>query len=332
MTGVEDNAGSGHREQERSMKSEVLIVGRDCDFFVERLTPHFPQLRFHAATGTADALKSCADSEILLIRTDEITADLVSAMPRLRLIQALTTGTDHIGALPNLPPRVIIAAARGFHGSQMSELAFLFMLGFARRIRRLLQNQREKRWEREPQQLLAGKTVVLLGVGLIAEELAERCRAFGMKVIGISSARTSAPGFDAIHPRQRLRETAGEADFLVILVPYAKETHHLVDGSVLDAMKPTGVLINLARGDIVDEDALTRALAAGRIAGAGLDVFHQEPLPPVSPLWDLPNVIITSHVGGMSDIYAEQVLPLLIENLRAFVAGAPERMRYIVRM
>jgi len=91
-------------------------------------------------------------------------------------------------------------------------------------------------------------------------------------------------------------------------------------------------LINLARGDIVDENALTRALAAGRIAGAGLDVFHLEPLPPLSPLWDLPNVIITSHVGGMSDIYAEQVLPLLIENLRAFVAGAPERMRYVVRM
>jgi phosphoglycerate dehydrogenase-like enzyme len=96
-------------------------------------------------------------------------------------------------------------------------------------------------------------------------------------------------------------------------------------------MKPSAFLINLARGDVVDEAALARTLSARRIAGAGLDVFQTEPLPPTSPLWDLPNVLITSHVGGMSDIYAQQVLPLLIDNLLAFVAGTPERMRFIVR-
>jgi phosphoglycerate dehydrogenase-like enzyme len=96
-------------------------------------------------------------------------------------------------------------------------------------------------------------------------------------------------------------------------------------------MKPTAVLINLARGEVVDEAALVRALVARRIAGAGLDVFETEPLSSASPLWDLPNVVMTSHVGGMSDIYGQQVLPLLIDNLTAFVAGTPERMRFIVR-
>src|SRR5262245_20327677 len=112
------------------MEAEVTIVGRDAQFFVEMLTPCFPRLRSHGAVDAAQARKICATSDVLIIRTDEITAQLVAAMPRLRLIQALTTGTDHIEALANLPPGVMIAAARGFHGPQMSELAFIYMLHF----------------------------------------------------------------------------------------------------------------------------------------------------------------------------------------------------------
>jgi len=118
---------------------------------------------------------------------------------------------------------------------------------------------------------------------------------------------------------------------LILLVPYSDETHHIIDARVFAAMKPTSYLINVARGGVVDEDAMMEALNSGKIAGAALDVFQTEPLPPESPLWDLDNVIITSHVGGMSDTYSEQVLPLLIDNLRAFVAGKPDRMKFIVR-
>jgi len=151
-----------------------------------------------------------------------------------------------------------------------------------------------------------------------------------MTVVGVSS-RSFAPGFDALYPRTRIADAAALADFLIILAPYTKENHHLIGASVIAAIRPEGVLINLARGGVLDEEALRRALLAGRIAGAGLDVFQTEPLPPESPLWDTPNVIITSHVGGVSETYAEQVMPLLIENLRAFVDGNPERMSYIVK-
>src|SRR5215218_8782919 len=168
------------------MSSEVLIVGRDAEFYVEQLRARFPELRFHPAADAAAAVKIGTASEILLIRTDEITAELVGAMPRLRLIQALTTGTDHIEALPNLPADVIIAAARGFHGPQMSELAFLYMLAFARKFPTVLDNQKYKRWDRREQRLLAGKTAVLVGVGAIAEDMARRCQVFGMKVVGVS--------------------------------------------------------------------------------------------------------------------------------------------------
>jgi D-2-hydroxyacid dehydrogenase (NADP+) len=313
------------------MKFEVTIVGRDAEFFVQMLAPRFPMLTFHPATSVAEARRICATSNILLIRTDEIAADLVGAMPRLRLIQALTTGTDHIEALANLPSEVMIAAARGFHGPQMSELAFIYMLHFVRDLRGLFATQDAHRWNRVEQRILADRTVAILGVGAIAEELARRCKVFGMCVIGVSAGRTSAPHFDAILPRERLKNAAGQADFLVVLVPHNKATHHIIDEAVLGAMKPTGVLINIARGGVVDEEALIRALRAGRIGGAGLDVFRTEPLSKDSPLWDLPNVFITSHIGGMSDTYGEQVLPLLIENLAAFVAGTPECMRFIVR-
>jgi D-2-hydroxyacid dehydrogenase (NADP+) len=312
------------------MTSEVLIVGRDSDVIADGLRPHFGALPFRCAHDSNEALALCGDCDILFIRTDEIFAALITAMPRLRLIQALTTGTDHIVALPNLPRHVVLTAARGFHGPQMSELAFLFMLAFARQFPAVLENQKHRRWDRREQRLLAGKTVVLVGVGRIAEELAKRCRIFDMTVMGVS-ARKSASNFDAIFPRTRLAEAAGKADFLIVLTPYTEENHHLIDAAVIDAMKPEGVLINLARGGVLDEEALRKALVAGRIAGAGLDVFQTEPLPPESPLWDTPNLLITSHVGGVSENYAEQVMPLLIDNLRAFVAGTPERMRYIVK-
>jgi phosphoglycerate dehydrogenase-like enzyme len=135
-----------------------------------------------------------------------------------------------------------------------------------------------------------------------------------------------------VRPRLHLREAVAGADFLVLLIPYSPETHHMIDASVLAAMKPTAYLINVARGGVVDEGALIEALRTHQIAGAGLDVFAQEPLPESSLLWDLDNVIITPHIGGMSDIYAEQVLPLLLHNLRAFAAGDRAAMLNLVTL
>lgn len=312
--------------------SKVLIWARDADIFVDRLSARFPTIHFLKAIGRSEALQSCSDCDVLVARNDEVFDGFIAAMPHLRWIQALTTGTDRIEAIPDLPPGVIVTAARGFHGPQMSELAFLFMLSLSRDYPAMAANQKAHRWTRWPQKLLLGKTVVLLGVGAVGEELAKRCHAFGMNVIGVDAVRKSAPGVDAMHTPERLKELASAADFLVVLVPYTAETHHLVDAGVLDAMKPTGVLINISRGPVVDEAALVRTLTAKRIAGAGLDVFQTEPLPADSPLWDLPNVMITPHVGGMSDIYAEQVMPVLIDNIAAYAAGTCSRMRYIVHM
>ena len=195
----------------------------------------------------------------------------------------------------------------------------------------MLRNQQKHVWERWPQKLLSGKTVVLVGIGPIAEDLALRCAAFGLRVIGVSDARTAALHFEKIFPRSRLQQAAATADFMIVLVPLSAQTRHMIDDGVLGAMKPTGILINLARGPVVDEKALIQRLLDGSIAGAALDVFEEEPLPSDSPLWDMPNVIVTPRIGGMSDIYADQVLPIVVHNLRCFMDGRLAEMKNIVR-
>lgn len=315
-----------------AMASKVLILARDAEAFAERLWRSFPDVAFFAVQDAPDPQAVGADCDVLMTRNDDCTDAVIRAMPRLKWIQALTTGTELIEAMPDIPRDAIITAARGFHGPQMSELAFLFMLAFARNFSAVIADQKQRRWNRVPQKLLAGKTMVVLGVGRIAEELARRAKVFGMTVVGVSAARTAAPGFDAVYARSRLNEAAAQADYLIVLVPATSDNYHLVDAAVFDAMKPTAVLINIARGGVVDEGALMAALAERRIAGAGLDVFATEPLPADHPLWGLDNVLITSHVGGMSDNYVEQVMPIVIENLGAYLAGTPSRLRYIIRM
>jgi D-2-hydroxyacid dehydrogenase (NADP+) len=203
----------------------------------------------------------------------------------------------------------------------MSELCFMHMLILLRDYPQMARNQAAALWERKPQRLLHGKTVGIVGVGAISMELAARCKVFGMRVIGVSDSLKQADGFAEVLPRAQLHAVAARVDFLVVLVPYSATTHHIINANTLNSLRPDSYLINIARGAVVDEAALVDVLRQRRIAGAGLDVFATEPLPASSPLWSLPNVIITPHVGGLSDQYAEQLTPLLLHNLRCYVSG-----------
>jgi phosphoglycerate dehydrogenase-like enzyme len=289
----------------------------------------FPGVTCHFATSSEAAIPVAAEASAIIAKAHAVSAGLVRAMPKLRWVQALTTGIDHLLTV-GLPKDVLVTTARGVHGPQMSELAFMYMLGLTRNVRRVLADQAAHRWARRGQVLLSGKTVLIVGIGAISEALAARCQAFGMRVVGISDARATADGFDEVHNRAALVAQAARADYVVALVPYSPATHHMISAEVLAAMKPSAVFINIARGKVVDEAALIAALREGRIAGAGLDVFAEEPLPVNSPLWDMENVIITPRIGGMSDTYAQQLAPLVLENLRLFLAGKPSSMRNLV--
>src|SRR6185295_2573716 len=245
----------------------------------------------------------------------------IAAAPKLKWVQALTTGVDSLVAPGVLPPHVLLTSTRGIHGPQMSELAFLNMIALNRDFRKMQRNQAEGKWDQWNQPILEDKTIVIVGLGILAEHLAERCKLFGMNVIGVSSGRAKAPHFDEVHPRTELVKLAARADFLMLLVPYSKETHHLINRDVLAAMRPTAFLINLARGGVLDEAALIEHLQAGKIAGAALDIFSKQPLPPDNPLWRMPNVIITPNIGGRSDRFVEQTLQIVEPNLQAFLDG-----------
>jgi phosphoglycerate dehydrogenase-like enzyme len=259
-----------------------------------------------------------------------IPASLIAQGKKLKWVQALTTGTETLTAPGVLPPDVILTSTRGIHGPQMSEMAFLYMIALARNFRKTLSNQADGKWEQWGNPILEGKTNVIVGLGLLAEHLAERCKLFGITVLGISDGRTQGPHFDEIHPRKGLVAAAARADFLTLLVPYSPATHHLINRDVIAAMKPSAFLLNLARGGVLDEDALIDALQSGKIAGAALDVFSKQPLPPDHPLWRMPNVIITPNIGGRSDKFVEQTMQVLVPNLQAFVDGRMNDMRNII--
>lgn len=309
----------------------ILVFGEGVDLSLDALSAAAPGYDYVLADGGEGMMRAAAEAEVIIGLAHAIPGRVLAAAPRLRWIQALTAGTDQLEALPELRPEVLVTAMRGIQGPQMAELAFLMMLSLLRDMRGVLERQAARVWDRRPQRLLQGRTVTILGVGAIAEHLAERCRLFGMTVVGVSNGRARVPHFDAILPRDRLAEAASRTDFLVVLVPYAAETRHIVDAAVLAAMRPDAFLINIARGAVVDEAALAACLAAGGIAGAGLDVFATEPLPKESPLWALPNVIVTPHVGGVSDIYMQQALPAVAENLRAWREKGPAGLRNLVQ-
>jgi len=171
----------------------------------------------------------------------------------------------------------------------------------------------------------------IAGVGTIAEELAPKCKALGMKVVGVSSAKRKLEGFDAMFGREELAQAVKEWDYFVLLTPFTPGTKNIVDTEIFAAMKPSSFFVNLARGGVVDEDALLDALKEKRIAGAALDVFAKEPLPEDSPFWDMENVIVTQHQGGFFDGYPGFALPVVEENMRKYLAGDLKAMINVVK-
>ncbi|MDO5112586.1 MAG: D-2-hydroxyacid dehydrogenase [Clostridia bacterium] len=175
--------------------------------------------------------------------------------------------------------------------------------------------------------MLFGKTVLIIGTGNIGAATAAKLHdAFHMRVLGLNTAGRAVEGFDATAPFSALAQWLPQADYVVLACPYTEKTHHLLDGEALAQMKPSAYLINIARGQVVEQDALLHALNTGRIAGAALDVFETEPVPENDPLWDTPNLLMTPHVAGNMEGYADAVVDAFLRNLPAFRAGRPEEM------
>ncbi|MGB7257612.1 MAG: D-2-hydroxyacid dehydrogenase [Pseudolabrys sp.] len=295
------------------------------------LLERFPQLTIDVVGHHGDVDPYIGEIEILLCFSPPMADHVVRDAKKLKWIQALGTGVDNIVDLPSLGKEVLVTNVRGIHGPPVSEAAISYMLELARKLPDATRAQEKREWVRWPAQLLHGKTVGILGVGLIAEALAPICKAFGMTVVGISSGPRATSGFDRMVHRDDLVKIAGELDYLVALTPLTKETRGIVGTKVLAAMKPSAYVVNVARGGVVDEPALIEALDKGTIAGAALDVFAQEPLPPDNPIWRAKNALIYSHLGGYSEGYEDRAMPTIAGNMACYLAGEPRKMVNIVR-
>ena len=284
----------------------LLILEQRAEEYKKALSPKFPEVVIHAAAQEAQVGKFIEQADILM--TIRVSDDLIKKASKLKWVHAMTTGVDYIVKLPSLKKEVILTSTRGIHGPQVSEMAFLLMLALNRNFPEGVRNQDKGVWERWPGKLLWRKKVGILGVGVIGEEIARKAKAFGMEVFGIDIIKRKLDCIDVFYGSEDMVKVAKEVDYLVIVAPNTPETEKIVDTKVLSAMKPTAFLLNLGRGELVDEEALIRALKSGKIAGAGLDTYLKEPLPKEHPFWGMKNVIVSRHVAGMSESYVEQAL------------------------
>jgi phosphoglycerate dehydrogenase-like enzyme len=255
-------------------------------------------------------------------------SELARGAGKLRFIQSISSGTDWYDREVLRAHGIRLASAAGVNAEAVAQHATALMLALRRRLPEARDNQRARHWRgmiseiaaREDQ--LTGKTLLVIGLGRIGTRLARLAKAFGMRVIAARrNPGTGAAGVDAVGGKDRLLEMLGQADVVAVTCPLTPETENLIDATALAAMRPTAHLVNVARGRIVDEPALIRALQESRIAAAALDVTVEEPLPEASPLWTLPNVLITPHVAGETQSYEDGVIDILTENLNRLWRG-----------
>ena len=306
----------------------VLVLDKLAAGYKKALNERFPELVVHAAAKEEDVGEFIGRADILLCA--RISDALMQKAVNLKWIQAVTTGTDYLTRLPSLKKDVLITTTRGIHGPQMSEMAFLLMLALNRNLPQVVKNQEKAHWENWPSKLIWKKKVGIFGVGVIGEELARKCKAFAMEVFGVDVVKRQLECIDRWYGPEDIIEVARQVDFLILVAPNTPQTEKIVGAKVLSSMKPTAYLINIGRGELVDEPALIDALNTGTIAGAALDVYWQEPLPKEHPLWRAKNLIAMPHMGGPSDVYVEQAMAVMEENFRRYLKGERKNLINVV--
>jgi phosphoglycerate dehydrogenase-like enzyme len=248
---------------------------------------------------------------------------LARRAPRLRWIHLTGAGVEHVLPLTWLPPGVALTNNSGVHAPKAGEFAATAILMLNNRIPFHATNQRRARWEQAFNAPVTGKTLVIVGVGAMGGAAARRARELGLRVLGVRRSRRPHPSVDAMFGPEDLGRLLPRADFVLVTTPLTSETRGLLGRKELNLLKPEAGLINMGRAGVVDYAALAEKLAAGELAGAVLDVFDPEPLPPDSFLWSTPNLLMTPHVSSDAPNYADRTLDLFFRSLRRYLAGRP---------
>jgi D-2-hydroxyacid dehydrogenase (NADP+) len=264
--------------------NKVLVIDQNAAIYRDRLQAEFPKLQIVASGDGKDLPQDLADFEVLISFCMGLPQDFFRRATGLKWVQCLATGVDHLLHQPDLDHAVVLTSGRGVHGAPMRETVLYLMQGVSRNVARLVEDNKAHFWERRFYSLLYGRTAVVVGIGVVGIAIGQLLKAFGMRVIGVTRTPRQVEGFDDMQPMAQLNAAAARADFLINVLPATAENALVFDRKIFDAMKPSAYYINAGRGQTTDEAALIEALQQRRIAGAGLDVFQTEPLPPGSPL------------------------------------------------
>jgi len=280
----------------------------------------------HGAFEAADVVFGFWGAELHQAFTGAGT--LSDVAPRLKWIQLTSAGADRLLGSGFIQQGVTVTTVSGLHATPIGEFILQSILMLAKRAPQYMRSQARHEWSRFMPRELHGSTVGIVGIGNIGAEAGRLAKAFGCRVIATKRSATkpeSAPYADEILPSSELPRLLAESDYVVLSMPLTPETRGMIGETELRMMKPTASLINIARGPVVVEEALIRALREGWIAAAALDVFDKEPLPDDSPLWDMENVILSPHISGGTEIYNVRAVEIFAENLRRYLDGQPLR-------
>jgi len=260
----------------------------------------------------------------------DFPADLADGTPglavasKVKWIQATSSGIGQkVEKLGLQGTDILLTTARGVHATPLSEFVFHSLISHWKRIAHVQAEQARHHWERFCGEELAGKTLAIIGVGGVGRRIIKIGRAFDMRLVALarpgSNHMAETLGVDRLFARDELHQMLGEADALVLIMPLVPETHHMIDRAAIAAMKPGMVLVNIARGAVIDEQAMIDALKSGGISFAALDVFTTEPLPESSPLWDLPNVLVSPHSASTATSENAKIADIFCHNLECFI-------------
>jgi phosphoglycerate dehydrogenase-like enzyme len=302
----------------------VLMLVRPGDPGLPALSRVPAGVRVVVAHGADDAIPHAGDADALFVAMGR--APLQAVWPharRVRWIHTRPAGVDHILFPELVESDVVMTNSRGVFSSSLAEFAVLGLLFFHKDVRRLVRNQAAARWEVYEPGALRGRTVGIVGFGDIGRAVAALARPFGARIVALRRTPLPHPLADEVLPSARLLDMVARVDDLVVSTPLTADTHHLVGEAVFRTLRPGAVVVNVGRGPVVDETSLLAALDQGRLLGAALDVFEQEPLPPDHPFWRMENVLVSPHTADHTKGWEANTMEPFLENLRRFRDGEP---------
>lgn len=309
------------REDQR--RPGLLVVGPAGEPFWDGLASLTAHFEIVIGNDEETVARAFPDAEIIYMWDNwAYLARFWDSTRALRWVHCAWAGVDRVLFPSLLESDVVLTRTAGVYGAALAEYALTGMLYFAKRLPELLSAQRERAWRKFNVSLLAGKTLVVVGLGDVGATVAAKARALGMRVIGVRRrGGDSNAGVDRVLGFDDLDTALAEADYLVMCLPLTPRTEGLIGAKELARLKPGAVLVNIARGGVVDEAALLEALHEGRLGGAVVDVFEQEPLPPESPYFDAPNLLLSSHTVDTVAGWEQRAVSVFVDNVRRYLAG-----------